>query len=192
MGDGEREPLPLAARAAVPLIRVPAGEMIDRRRHEPSHRVAEVHCADGSCVRVTVLARARHRAGWALLIRWPDGQQDWRLHDPRYLRPVLTAPPSRCQHTVCQHTVGILTCRLRGALPPGLHGRMRKLRRTVAARRVRRTGRHAGVGDVGRAACREREGIGTCAARTGRLRLPGPSARCCCQQPDVEASLQPA
>ena len=28
-----------------------------------------------------VVAWCRYRGGWAVLIRWPDGIQDWRQHD---------------------------------------------------------------------------------------------------------------
>ena len=70
------------------LAKVPSGEMIDRTRHEPGHRQAEVLCSDTSWRKVSVLAWARHRGGWAVLIRWLDGRDDWRQYDPRRLRAV--------------------------------------------------------------------------------------------------------
>jgi hypothetical protein len=33
-----------------------------------------------------IIAWCRHQDGWAALIRWPDGREDWWLHDPRSLR----------------------------------------------------------------------------------------------------------
>ena len=62
------------------LARVPAGGLIDRMRHEPKLRAAEVLHSDTTWRPCTVLAWAKHRAGWAVLIRWPDGQSDWRTH----------------------------------------------------------------------------------------------------------------
>ena len=34
----------------------------------------------------TILAWCRYQHGWAALIHWPDGREDWRRHDPRGLR----------------------------------------------------------------------------------------------------------
>jgi hypothetical protein len=72
------------------LSKVPAGEMISSTRHEPKHRVAEVLHSDTSWRRVTVLAWAARRKGWAVLIRWPDGREDWREYDRRHIRPGLS------------------------------------------------------------------------------------------------------
>jgi len=71
------------------LAKVPAGELIDQRRHEPGRRTAEVLCSDGSWRRVSVLAWASRRGGWAVLIRWPDGTEDWREYNRRNLRLAL-------------------------------------------------------------------------------------------------------
>ena len=40
---------------------------------------------DGKWRVVTILAWCRYRQGWAVLIRWPDGHEDWRRHDAHYL-----------------------------------------------------------------------------------------------------------
>jgi hypothetical protein len=77
------------------LGRVPSGEMIDSTRHEPKVRTAEVIHSDMSWRRVSVLAWAVHRNGWAVLIRWPDGREDWREYDGRHIRPAL----GRVSHT---------------------------------------------------------------------------------------------
>src|SRR5215469_3307315 len=69
------------------LARVPAGDLIDRMRHEPKLRAAEVLHSDTTWRPCTVLAWARHRGGWAVLIRWRDGHEDWREYDPRHIRP---------------------------------------------------------------------------------------------------------
>ena len=69
------------------LARVPAGDLIDRMRHEPKLRAAEVLHSDTTWRPCTVLAWAKHRGAWAVLIRWPDGHDDWREYDPRHIRP---------------------------------------------------------------------------------------------------------
>ncbi len=69
------------------LARVPAGDLIDRTRHEPKLRAAEVLHSDTAWRPCTVLAWARHRDAWAVLIRWRDGHEDWREYDPRHIRP---------------------------------------------------------------------------------------------------------
>ena len=69
------------------LARVPAGDLIDRMRHEPKLRSAEVLHSDTTWRPCIVLAWARHRGSWAVLIRWPDGHEDWRAYDPRNIRP---------------------------------------------------------------------------------------------------------
>src|SRR5215469_13986964 len=78
------------------LARVPAGDLIDRMRHEPKLRAAEVLYSDTTWRSCIVLAWARHRGGWAVLIRWRDGHEDWREYDPRHIRPgdgsALTPP----------------------------------------------------------------------------------------------------
>ena len=80
------------------LARVPAGDLIDRMRHEPKLRAAEVLHSDTTWRPCTVLAWARHLGGWAVLIRWQDGHEDWREYDPRHIRPgdgpALRPPPS--------------------------------------------------------------------------------------------------
>ena len=70
------------------LTRVSAGEMIDSTRHEPKLRAAEVLHSDTSWRPCTVLAWTRHRGAWALLVRWPDGHEDWREYDPSAYPPL--------------------------------------------------------------------------------------------------------
>jgi hypothetical protein len=70
------------------LRRVPAGEMIDSTRHQPRHRTAEVLHSDTSWRPCEVLAWARRRGAWAVLVLWADGVEDWREYDSRYVRPV--------------------------------------------------------------------------------------------------------
>jgi hypothetical protein len=83
----------------VPMLgRVPAGELIDSARHEPRLRTAEVIHSDMSWRRVSVLAWAVHRSGWAVLIRWPDGREDWRGYDRRYIRPALSLAAAGSGH----------------------------------------------------------------------------------------------
>ena len=67
--------------------RIPAGVMMSSTRHEPRHRRAEVLCTDQGWRSAEILAWARFQAGWAALIRWPDGTQDWRQYDRRLIRP---------------------------------------------------------------------------------------------------------
>jgi hypothetical protein len=45
-------------------------------RYEPRHRVAEVYCEDRTWRRAEILAWAKYRAGWAVLLGWPDGSQE--------------------------------------------------------------------------------------------------------------------
>ena len=93
------------------LARVPAGDLIDRTRHEPKLRAAEVLHSDTAWRPCTVLAWARHRDAWAVLIRWRDGHEDWREYDPRHIRPSdgpalgrrAYGRPSR-RHTARRHT----------------------------------------------------------------------------------------
>lgn len=84
------------------LARVPAGALIDRMRHEPKLRAAEVLHSDTTWRPCTVLAWARRRDAWAALIRWPDGREDWREYDPRHIRPsggaALGSSPGRIEN----------------------------------------------------------------------------------------------
>jgi hypothetical protein len=89
-GQGASGGYPAPVGTVPVLARVPAGEMIHSTRHEPKLRVAEVLHSDMSWRRVSVLAWAGHRNGWAVLIRWPDGREDWRAYDRRHIRPALS------------------------------------------------------------------------------------------------------
>jgi hypothetical protein len=69
------------------LSRVPAGELMDSPRRAPVRRTAEVLYSDTSWRPCLIVAWARYRGGWAALIRWPDGREDWRQFDRRHMRP---------------------------------------------------------------------------------------------------------
>jgi hypothetical protein len=90
VGEGASGGYPAPVGTVPMLQRVPAAE-IPASRRDPKRRVAEVMHTDMSWRRVSVLSWARHRRGWAVLIRWPDGQEDWRRYDPRHIHPA--GPP---------------------------------------------------------------------------------------------------
>src|ERR1700761_5395951 len=72
----------------VPMLsRVPAGELMDSPRRAPVRRAAEVLYSDTSWRPCQIVAWARHGGGWAALIRWPDGREDWRQFNRRHMRP---------------------------------------------------------------------------------------------------------
>jgi hypothetical protein len=67
------------------LTLVPRGSLIDADRHSPAWTQAAAWYDDDNWRLVTVVAWCRYRRGWAALIRWPDGHEDWRDYDRRYL-----------------------------------------------------------------------------------------------------------
>jgi hypothetical protein len=69
------------------LTRVPAGELMDSPRRAPVRRAAEVLYSDTSWRPCLIVAWARYSGGWAALIRWPDGREDWRQFNGRHMRP---------------------------------------------------------------------------------------------------------
>ena len=72
----------------VPMLsRVPAGELMDTPRRAPVRRTAEVLYSDTSWRPCWIVAWARYQGGWAALIRWPDGREDWRQFNRRHMRP---------------------------------------------------------------------------------------------------------
>src|SRR5450631_1706260 len=73
------------------LTRVPAGELMDSPRRAPVRRAAEVLYSDTSWRPCLIVAWARYRGGWAALIRWPDGREDWRQFNRRHMRPQVSA-----------------------------------------------------------------------------------------------------
>ncbi len=73
------------------LTRVPAGELMDSPRRAPVRRTAEVLYSDTSWRPCLIVAWARYRGGWAALIRWPDGREDWRQFNRRHMRPQASA-----------------------------------------------------------------------------------------------------
>ena len=73
------------------LTRVPAGELMDSPRRAPVRRAAEVLYSDTSWRPCLIVAWARYRGGWAALIRWPDGREDWRQFNRRHMRPQASA-----------------------------------------------------------------------------------------------------
>lgn len=72
-------PQPVAAR-------IPQGELLGIDRIAPPWPEADVLFSDGRWRPATVLAWCRYRGGWAALMRWSDGGQDWRVHDPQCIR----------------------------------------------------------------------------------------------------------
>ncbi len=73
------------------LTRVPAGELMDSPRRAPVRRAAEVLYSDTSWRPCLIVAWARYTGGWAALIRWPDGREDWRQFNRRHMRPQASA-----------------------------------------------------------------------------------------------------
>jgi hypothetical protein len=69
------------------LSRVPAGELMDSPRRAPVRRIAEVLYSDTSWRPCLIVAWAQYQGGWAALIRWPDGREDWRQFNRRHMRP---------------------------------------------------------------------------------------------------------
>jgi hypothetical protein len=84
-GQAERKCYRLIVPVQPLLTRIPQIELIDASRLPPDWPQAVVLCADDQWHPVTILAWCRHRRGWAVLIRWPDGSEDWRVHDARHL-----------------------------------------------------------------------------------------------------------
>jgi hypothetical protein len=95
---------------------VPKGTVMHADRLAPSWPAVTVLHSDGHWHHATLLAWCRYRSGWAAFIRWRDGTEDWRKHDPAYLRPPAAHPGrpspgarqlgianaiqfSRCDHT---------------------------------------------------------------------------------------------
>jgi len=68
------------------LSHVPQGELTGTDRLAPGWPQAIVLFTDGRWRPATILAWCRYQHGWAALIRWPDGREDWRTHDPQGLR----------------------------------------------------------------------------------------------------------
>jgi hypothetical protein len=69
------------------LSRVPAGELMDIPRRAPVRRTAEVLYSDTSWRPCLIVAWVQYQGGWAALIRWPDGREDWRQFNRRHMRP---------------------------------------------------------------------------------------------------------
>jgi hypothetical protein len=63
------------------------GDVMYADRLPPAQAEADVLHTDGRWHPATILAWCRHRGGWAVLTRWPDGTEDWRRHDPARLIP---------------------------------------------------------------------------------------------------------
>src|ERR1700742_990206 len=89
MGAGKTPPggYPPPVGTVPMLSRVPAGELMDSPRRAPGRRTAEVLYSDTSWRPCLIVAWARHQGGWAALIRWPDGREDWRQFNRRHMRP---------------------------------------------------------------------------------------------------------
>ena len=97
--DGYPPPL-----GTVPMLsRVPAGELMDSPRRAPVRSAAEVLYSDTSWRPCVIVAWARYRGGWAALIRWPDGREDWRQFNRRHMRPRGSRPPGLAgRRAVCR------------------------------------------------------------------------------------------
>ncbi len=89
MGAGKTPPggYPPPVGTVPMLSRVPAGELMDSPRRAPVRRTAEVLYSDTSWRPCLIVAWARYQGGWAALIRWPDGREDWRQFNRRHMRP---------------------------------------------------------------------------------------------------------
>jgi hypothetical protein len=74
------KPQPVAAR-------IPAGKLLNIDRQSPPWPQADVLFTDDQWQQTTVLAWCRYRRGWAALMRWAGGTEDWRVHDPDCIRP---------------------------------------------------------------------------------------------------------
>lgn len=59
------------------LQRLTPGVMAASKRHEPRYRLAEVMFTDHQRRYCDLLAWASCQAGWAALVRWPDGPDGW-------------------------------------------------------------------------------------------------------------------
>lgn len=66
---------------------VPAAVVAPFRRQTPAHPQANVLYSDGQWRPAMIVAWCQYRGGWAALLRWPDGHQDWRRHDAKYMLP---------------------------------------------------------------------------------------------------------
>jgi hypothetical protein len=64
------------------LDQVPRGAVMYADRLPPAWPTITVLHSDGRWHPATILALCRYRSGWAALIRWPDGHEDWRQYDP--------------------------------------------------------------------------------------------------------------
>src|SRR6201995_1225400 len=89
MGAGKTPPggYPPPVGTVPMLSRVPAGELMDSPRRAPVRRTAEVLYSDTSWRPCLIVAWAQYQGGWAALIRWPDGREDWRQFNRRHMRP---------------------------------------------------------------------------------------------------------
>jgi hypothetical protein len=68
------------------LAQLPHGQLLDADRLQPDWPQATVLFSDDSWRPATIIAWCRYRLGWAVLIRWADSGEDWRLHDPEHPR----------------------------------------------------------------------------------------------------------
>jgi len=66
--------------------RIPQGELLGIDRVTPPWPQADVLFTDDRWRQVAILAWCRYRRGWAVLMRWPEGNEDWRAYDPECIR----------------------------------------------------------------------------------------------------------
>lgn len=62
------------------------GQLIGIDRLTPQWPQVLVLFTDECWHPATIVAWCPYQRGWAALIRWPDGSEDWRKHDPHCLR----------------------------------------------------------------------------------------------------------
>jgi hypothetical protein len=65
------------------------GAVMYADRLAPAQPEAQVLHTDGRWHPATILARCRHRDGWAVLLHWSDGTEDRHRHDPARLIPAV-------------------------------------------------------------------------------------------------------
>jgi hypothetical protein len=68
------------------LERVPQGLLIHVERIQPDWPQAEILFDDDKWRSATILAWCRYRQGWAGLVRWADGTEDWLIYNARYFQ----------------------------------------------------------------------------------------------------------
>jgi hypothetical protein len=77
----------MASNQAAPLLRAVAGPA--GRSRPARHHDVHVLFDDGSWQQAMVLAWGRDaQREWLVLLRWPNGREEWRKYDRRCIHPV--------------------------------------------------------------------------------------------------------